>query len=323
MILEANWWIPGLTTQKVLVTGASGFIGGHLVQKMQTLKLEILGIDKRPPKPEYRGAPFRLIDCKDLAALKQIFVEFKPDVVIHLAARTDLRGRNIEDYSDNVLGSENVINLSSESRLIAASSRLVFHPHEKEPISPFSYSPNSWYGESKVIMEKLVTKHPNATIVRPTSIWGPNCGDPFYGLIRNIRRGTYVQSQSREILKTLGYVKNTVHQILSLIPRENLAESPINLGDGDFDMTDFCKALARKLQVRQPLNVNFTALKVASHLGTVVSKAGLELPLTHERFMNIYNSQTYSLKLIQGIVPKLPYSLEDALVEFAFWGKRI
>lgn len=320
MILETDQWFPGLTNQKVLVTGASGFIGGHLIQMLQSLNLEILGIDKRPQSRE-RKAPFRLIDCKDLAALSEVFAEFKPDVVIHLAARTDLKGRSLDDYDDNVLGSKNIINLSSDSKLIAASSRLVFNPHVMEPSSPFSYSPNSWYGESKVMMEKHIIGHPKAIIVRPTSIWGPNCGDPFNGLIRNIRRGTYVQSQSREILKTLGYVKNTSYQIIRLIFEENVPKSPINLGDSDIDMNKFCNSLASKLDVRAPLNVNFFSLEMASRMGSILAKLGVNSPLTYERFLNIYNSQTYSLKLIQNIVPILPYSLNDALVEFALWGK--
>lgn len=320
MILEKNQWFPGLTNQKILVTGASGFIGGHLIQMLQSLNLEILGIDKRQQSPK-RKAPFRLIDCKDLAALIEVFAEFKPDVVIHLAARTDLQGRSLDDYDDNVIGSENIINLSTDSKLIAASSRLVFNPHVMEPSNPFSYSPNSWYGESKVMMENIIIGHPKATIVRPTSIWGPNCGDPFSGLIKNIRRGTYAQSQSREILKTLGYVKNTSYQIIRLIFEENLPKSPINLGDSDIDMIWFCNSIARKLNVRKPLNVNYFALEMTSRMGSMLAKLGFNSPLTYERFQNIYNSQTYSLNLIQDIVPILPYSLNDALVEFARWGK--
>lgn len=322
MIFDPDRWFPGLTNQKILVTGASGFIGGHLIRMMQSMNLEILGIDKRPQNRECRS-PFRLIDCRDLTALKQVFAEFQPEVVIHLAARTDLRGRSLDDYSDNILGSKNVINLSVGSKLIAASTRLVFNPHVIEPSDPFSYSPKSWYGESKVMMEKFMTGHSNATIVRPTSIWGPNCGEPFNGLIRNIRRGTYIQSQSREIIKTLGYVKNTAYQIICLAVRDNLPNSPINLGDGNIDMNVFCNSLARELHVRQPLNVNFTALEIASRVGSFLSRVGLDLPLTHERFMNIYNSQTYSLELIQDLVPKLPFTQSEALAEFALWGKRI
>ena len=322
MSLEADRWFPELNNLKILITGASGFIGGHLIQIMQKLNLEILGIDKRPQSVT-SGAPFRLIDCKDLAALRQVFVEFKPEVVIHLAARTDLKGRNLEDYADNILGSENVFNLSSQSKLIVASSRLVFNPHVMEPSNPYAYSPNSWYGESKVIMEKLVSGIPNATIVRPTSIWGPNCGEPYNGLIKNIRRGTYVQSQSRETIKTLGFVKNTAYQIISLILKENLPKCPINLGDGNYDMNDFCISLARELQVRPPLNVNYYAIETASRIGSVLNRVGFNSPLTHERFKNIYHSQTYSLELIHDIAPNLPFSFRDALAEFANWGKNL
>lgn len=322
MNLEKNQIFGSLIRKKVVVTGASGFIGSHLIRMMQSLNIEIMGIDNRPQKLAC-NSPFRQIDCKDLGSLSKLFDEFKPEVVVHLAARTDLRGRKIADYADNVLGSKNVIELSSNLRLIAASTRLVFNPHVMEPSDPFSYSPNSWYGESKVVMENLMVGLPNAIIVRPTSIWGPNCGEPFYGLIRNIRRGTYLQSRNREIIKTLGYVKNTAYQIISLIALVESPKTPINLGDGNFDMIRFCNSLANELQVRQPKNLNFKAIEIVSRIGTMLNRFGMEVPLTHERLMNIYNSQTYSLKRIQEIVPSLPFNFQDSLREFALWGRNI
>ena len=120
--------------RRILVTGSSGFIGSHLIELAEQIGLSknFLAIDKVTPAHKSK-TEFRKIDCKNFKELELLFRDFKPDIVIHLAARTDLIGTSIADYEDNTLGSANILKLSNNAKLIAASSRLVFDPHLPEP----------------------------------------------------------------------------------------------------------------------------------------------------------------------------------------------
>jgi nucleoside-diphosphate-sugar epimerase len=310
-----------LVGKRILVTGASGFIGSHLVSMANTLDVHLLGIDLvKPKKPS--NIPFKILDCKNLRDLTKTFSDFNPEIVIHLAARTDLLGKRISDYADNTQASENVRKLSSGRKLIAASSRLVFDPHLPEPSDPYAYSPTTWYGESKVRMERLFLESEETVIVRPTSIWGPECGQPFRGLIANIARGTYLQAKDRNVIKTLGYVTNTVYQILRIAEETNLQSIPINLGDADIDLSLFCNELAIAMGKRKPVTVDFKILKALSLIGSGISRLGVKAPLTKSRFENIYLSQTYNLHPIHQIAPTLPVNYHESILEFARWGTK-
>ena len=112
--------------------------------------------------------------------------EFQPEYIIHLAARTDLNGKSVSDYSANIEGVENMVKISNSlaslKRVIYASSRLVC----KIGYQPKSYNdfcPTTFYGESKMIGEMIVRNYTKSfyswSIVRPTSIWGPWFDVPY------------------------------------------------------------------------------------------------------------------------------------------------
>jgi len=164
---------------RVLVTVSSGFIGTHLVKTLLTKGKEVCGLNARLPVAPVAG--FRLEQCDILAAdsLAKVLADYKPQAIIHLAARTDLYGKDMPEYAANVEGVRNLLIAvgitPSVSRGIYTSSQLVCRLGYV-PKDDHEYCPNTLYGESKVLTEEIVEQQDGGgkkwCPVRPTTVWG-------------------------------------------------------------------------------------------------------------------------------------------------------
>jgi nucleoside-diphosphate-sugar epimerase len=108
---------------RVAVTGGSGFIGARDVP--------LVSIDLLPPGIPTHKSKWAQCDVLDASQLTRILCEFAPTHVLHMAARTDLRGQSLPDYAANVAGVQRVVEAirlcKSVERVIFASSMLVCH----------------------------------------------------------------------------------------------------------------------------------------------------------------------------------------------------
>jgi len=90
-----------LNNQKILITGASGLVGRNLINRLMQHGSEVLGLDSKN-------------DLRDPSITDNIFNEFKPTLVFHLAAKVGgiYANSNFKPdfYSDNVLINTNVVN---------------------------------------------------------------------------------------------------------------------------------------------------------------------------------------------------------------------
>ena len=165
---------------RFLITGGSGFIGTHLVSFLLKEKdTKLLNIDMNAPKIEEHKSIWKKIDICDKKELTKTIIEYQPDKIIHLAARTDLNGKNLNDYKANIEGVSNLLDALEQvktlQQAIFASSMYVCYPGYK-PVNFEDYAPHTLYGESKVLTEKIIKErnpsHYTWSIIRPTSIWG-------------------------------------------------------------------------------------------------------------------------------------------------------
>jgi GDP-4-dehydro-6-deoxy-D-mannose reductase len=86
--------------KKILITGISGFVGGHFVHHLATRHhdLEIHGISRSkpawdfvPPMPELSGnSHFHKADLMDIPKIKSLIEEIQPDYIVHLAAQSSV-----------------------------------------------------------------------------------------------------------------------------------------------------------------------------------------------------------------------------------------
>ena len=107
---------PGIP-QRILITGAGGFVGRHVLAHLAGLAsgpAEILALDRRLPGDSSPATAWAPCDLADRAQVASVLERFAPDAILHLAAV--LGGDDLQAcFSANVLAAENV--LSEASRL--------------------------------------------------------------------------------------------------------------------------------------------------------------------------------------------------------------
>ena len=160
----------------VLLTGGAGFIGSHVAESLLRDGARLSIVDNMDPfySREIKRAnlqevkkvgefDFNAIDVCDFPALRGVFQTFRPDVVIHLAARAGVRPsiENPRAYQEtNVGGTQNILELSREfriSRLIFGSSSSVYGVSAQAPFSEEQTDllPISPYAATKLAGELL------------------------------------------------------------------------------------------------------------------------------------------------------------------------
>jgi len=172
---------------KVLVTGGTGFTGAALVFRLLELGHSVASIDYQPgicfKELETKGAKLITGSITDAGLVEKAMQGI--DFVFHLAAAfRELDVPNEHYYDVNVNGTRNVVESAAKNgvkKVVYCSTQGV-HGHianppgdENSPIAPEDYYQETKYGGEEVVQE-YIKKGMNATIIRPTAIYGP--GDP-------------------------------------------------------------------------------------------------------------------------------------------------
>ena len=179
---------------KVLVTGATGFLGGHLIREMVKgshvpLCAYRQGSDIR--SIDELGLPKVNFDLTDPASMSEAVNGV--DAVIHLAAYYTFTGRKELYESVNVQGTQRLLEACQENgvkRFLYCSSTETMGPVEHPPANEDApLNPQYEYGRSKVKAEELVISSGlDWTILRPSGIYGPsNVDDVAYYFITSFK----------------------------------------------------------------------------------------------------------------------------------------
>jgi GlcNAc-P-P-Und epimerase len=315
---------------RIIVTGGSGFIGTNIIEFYKN-KCEVLNIDIVPPRNKNHNIYWKEIDILNKEQLIEIFLSFKPDYVLHMAAKTDLDGITLTDYDANIKGVENVIeainNTLSIKKIIFASSRLVCEIGY-EPKDETDYKPSTIYGESKIIGEKLIRKanikNADWIIVRPTSLWGPWFGIPYKNFFDSIEKQFYFHPKGKKIYKKFGFVLNSVHILDVLLIDQNLNSKTIYLSDfKELEVKTWADIISKHFHGKKVKQIPYFILKLVSLCGDLLKKFGYKNPpLTSFRFNNLTTQMYFDTIEVENIVKKLPYNLEQGTKITCEWLKK-
>ena len=148
-------------SKRVLVTGGSGFIGTNLIEYYKKKDFKILNLDINIPLNEKQNNFFKQVDILDKDKFIKTTQEFKPDYIIHLAAKADLLGKDLNYYNANIDGVKNLVEAVNKTpsvkKIIVASTMLVCEVGYI-PTHDDDYKATTLYGQSKVETEEVIKK---------------------------------------------------------------------------------------------------------------------------------------------------------------------
>ena len=301
---------------RIIVTGASGFIGTNLLEDMIVKGYDVLNIDFTEPKIKSRKNVWKNIDITDYEAFEKACIEFDPDYFIHLAARTDLDGKTLKDYDANVIGVENLMKilhkLPNLKKVIITSSKFVTR-NGYTIRNQFDYCPHTVYGESKVETEKRVwADKPKCDwcIIRPTSIWGPWFGIPYRNFFDIVMKRMYFHIGNIKCHKTYGYIGNTIYQIEQLLFNKTLDENNKVFYIGDmpaYEINEWADEIAAELGFKVP-TMPVWFVRCLAKVGDFLGIFGVHFPMQSFRYGNMTNDGINDMTNTYKIAPDMPYT---------------
>jgi nucleoside-diphosphate-sugar epimerase len=211
---------------KVLLTGASGFVGSHILDKLREHQLPTAVLlrtssDTQFVKSHLADAEVRSGSIDDPPALLKALARITH--IIHCAGRTKAV-RVAEFYQTNHLGTKNLLNAinsnsSNIQRLVHISSLAAFGP--ATPAHPAVENdqphPVSHYGKSKLAAELEVQQHCRVpfTILRPPAVYGPR-DTGFFSMFKAVKNHLLPRPNKTQAL-SLAYVTDLAENVVACL----------------------------------------------------------------------------------------------------------
>ena len=313
----------------IVITGGSGFIGTNLVEFYVCSGYEVFNLDIVKPQKKDHLKYWISVDILDRKKLIDCLKEINPEILFHFAARTDLNGKTLNDYSTNTEGVKNITlainNIKNIKSIIFASSMLVcklgYQPHHEN-----DYCPDTIYGESKAIGECIV-RDANINkawiIVRPTSIWGPWFRVPYRNFFDVVREGLYFHPLDLRVKRSYGFVLNSVYQLVGLadIMENNCLHETFYLADYEpVDLKEWAETIQRSSNSNNIRELPRWFFKVGSFLGDLTKVFGVHNPpMSTSRYKNMTTETILDTAKLQSYLPKLPYSMQQGVSITCEW----
>ena len=314
---------------KWFVTGGSGFIGTNLVAHALARGDTVLNIDVAPPHDPAQTACWRAGDILEVGPLVDQVRAFQPDLIIHLAARTDCDEQTTVEagYRVNTDGVRNVLEAiraaPETARAIITSSQYVCGPGHL-PRGDEDYAPHTVYGQSKVITEQLTRRAGLRccwTLIRPTNIWGPWHLRYRREAWRVIDRGLYLHPAGAPVVRAYGYVGNIIHYVQRILdaPRVQVDGRTLYLSDPPGDIYNWASAFSVALRGRPARKVPRWLLHGVGLVGDGLARCGVRFPLTTSRYRNMTGSYLVPVQATYDLLGPPPVSLEEGVRETVRW----
>ena len=296
---------------KILVTGATGFIGSHLVPKLST-NHQVATLDARTvsnSNTEWHQA----VD--------------ESDVLIHLAGRAHVSSNYSLTESDiyKIINTELTCVLAarlakqSSKHIIFVSTAVAFGTFSN-PNQPFRTSdipnPDGPYAESKIEAENAIIKicektSLTYTIIRPPAVYGPQVKANFLSMLKWVNAGVPLPLGKIQNLRSFVGIRNLVDLIENCVINPNASNKIFNVSDNhDISTTDLLNMIAGAMSKKSRLiSIPPIFLKFASKL--------IRKPRAYEQLCESFQLNVSETMEFLSWVP--PYSMQQEIDETVRW----
>lgn len=205
----------------VVVFGGSGFIGTHLIRRLNATGVTITSIDILPEREKLPGVRYLRSDVRDL---RDVVVDHAVDKIYNLAAVHTTPGHPTNEYYEtNVLGALEVTRFATSHQareIVFTSSISVYGTSEETKTEEATPNPSSAYGYSKLIAERVhrywveERSENRLVIVRPAVVFGVGEGGNFTRLAKLLAKGVFIYPGRKDTVKACIYVEDLLDAIL-------------------------------------------------------------------------------------------------------------
>lgn len=339
-----------LNNKTILITGSSGFIGANLCKRLlkEKLNIKIIGLDNMNDYYDVKLKEYRLDelqqfnnytfikgDLSDKDLITKLFEEYKPSIVVNLAAQAGVRYSitNPDSYiKSNLIGFYNILEACRNypvEHLVYASSSSVYGTNKKVPYSTEDKvdNPVSLYAATKKSNELMAHAYSKlynipSTGLRFFTVYGP-AGRPdmaYFGFTNKLIKGEKIKIFNYgKCKRDFTYIDDIVEGIIRVIkgaPEKKTGEdglpippySVYNIGNSNPEnLLDFVNILQEELINAGVLPKDYD---FESHKELVAMQPG-DVEVTY--------ADTLPLEKDYGFKPNTP--LRDGLRSFAKWYK--
>lgn len=284
-------------TKNILVTGAAGFIGSFLSKEMMNQGHTVIGIDnlndyydvtlkydRLKMLNQYENFTFIELDISDKEKVDTLFAEYKPEIVVNLAAQAGVRYsiENPDAYiQSNINGFHNILEACRNypvEHLLYASSSSVYGSNKKVPFeeSDFVDNPVSLYAATKKSNELMAHTYSHlynipATGLRFFTVYGPmGRPDMAYFKFANMffnNEAIHIYNDgdfTNDLYRDFTFVDDIVDGIIGLMDvppvktEDTAAHTVFNIGNNDtVKLMDFITSLETALSHSLGRDVEF------------------------------------------------------------------
>ena len=219
---------------RVVVTGATGFIGGHVARRLADAGHDVIGTGRRESWAASGAIPYVCWDLGDPEARPPAALR-GADAVVHTASHVADWGPESTFRRVTVDGTRRLIDACGGARLVVVGSASVYDPfrghvaarEEEAPVERY----RSAYGRAKAAQERLVGRErPDALILRPHAVYGAGDRTLLPRLVAARRRGRLLLPGGGRSSMSVTHVDSLVDVIVGALAHPEM-RGPLNVAD--------------------------------------------------------------------------------------------
>lgn len=323
--------------RKLIITGASGFVGGFLLEKLIERGMDgiqIIALHHRDLKKEVEQRFCNSVQWVKIDITRDDLscILTNADTVFHLAAyssidETDTVRQQLK--SINVLGTHRLAVASKKAgvrRFIFISSIAACESGSTKAINEQNGFPVSSYGKTKKSAEDILLAMSgngfDVTVLRPTALFGENHLGSVYDLVKLIKQGRFVIFGRGESRTNFYYVRDFVDVLLAVQNNAKAYGQIFIAADRPYAMHELISFIVTALDCKRfvPSVPIYLGYIVAVCCDIISKLSGKSLPFSKRRYRALMRDTAYSnQKLEEALGVRPSYGLSEGIKKTIAW----